>query len=354
MGNGSKIGEIGAVMKKHQIMTALSAFLVGSFALSNQSFAEGRLVVYCSAQNSVCEKEIQAFGKKYDVQTSFVRNSSGSTLAKIEAEKANPQADVWYGGPFDTHLQAGELGLLDDYKSTKLAEVLPQFQALGNGRSSVVYMGVLGFGVNTERLKKLGIPTPKCWKDLLDPRLKNEIQIADPQSSGTAYTAISTFVQLWGEEQAFDYLKKIDQNISQYPKAGTAPSRNTARGETAIGIGFMQNYSYEKENGAPIELVVPCEGTGYELGGISVIKNARNMKNAQLFVDWVMSKEAQELSWTEAQSHHVPTNIHATPSPYALNPKDLNLINYDFDKFGSNEVRRRLIDKWVNEVKLAK
>lgn len=334
---------------------ALSSILLAGFTASNMAMAEGRLVVYCSAQNIVCEKAVQGFAEKYDVKTSFIRNSSGSTLAKIEAEKNNPQADVWYGGPFDTHLQAVELGLLTPYKSPKLAEVMPQFQTLGDGNSSIVYMGVLGFGVNTERLKKLGInEVPKCWKDLLDPRLKNEIQIADPQSSGTAYTAIATFVQLWGEEAAFNYLKEIDQYISQYPKAGTAPSRNTARGETTVGIGFLQNYSFEKENGAPIEIIVPCEGTGYELGGISVIKNARNLKNAQLFADWVMSKEAQELSWKEAQSHHVPTNVNAEPSPYALKPKDLNLINYDFDKFGSNEMRARLINKWVDKIKLNK
>ncbi|MXN88523.1 ABC transporter substrate-binding protein [Pasteurella canis] len=334
---------------------ALSSILLAGFTASNMAMAEGRLVVYCSAQNIVCEKAVQGFAEKYNVKTSFIRNSSGSTLAKIEAEKNNPQADVWYGGPFDTHLQAVELGLLAPYKSPKLAEVMPQFQTLGDGNSSIVYMGVLGFGVNTERLKKLGInEVPKCWKDLLDPRLKNEIQIADPQSSGTAYTAIATFVQLWGEEAAFNYLKEIDQYISQYPKAGTAPSRNTARGETTVGIGFLQNYSFEKENGAPIEIIVPCEGTGYELGGISVIKNARNLKNAQLFADWVMSKEAQELSWKEAQSHHVPTNVNAEPSPYALKPKDLNLINYDFDKFGSNEMRARLINKWVDKIKLNK
>ncbi|MCW9716271.1 ABC transporter substrate-binding protein [Avibacterium sp. 21-594] len=342
-------------MKKVTSNLILSSLLLAGLSLSNMAFAEGRLVVYCSAQNIVCEKAVQGFAKKYNVKTSFIRNSSGSTLAKMEAEKNNPQADVWVGGPFDTHLQAGELGLIASYDFPKRNEVMTQFQKLGNGKSSIIYMGVLGFGVNTERLKKLGITeTPKCWKDLLDPRLKNEVQIADPQSSGTAYTAIATFTQLWGEDKAFDYLKQIHQNISQYPKAGTAPSRNTARGETAIGIGFLQNYSFEKQQGAPIELVVPCEGTGYELGGVSVIKNARNLKNAQLFADWVMSKEAQELSWKEAQSHHVATNINAEPSPYALKPADLNLIDYNFDKFGSNETRRHLIDRWVNEVKLAK
>ena len=337
---------------KKTTTAALSTILLAGLTATGNAAAEGRLVVYCSAQNIVCEKEVQAFSQKYDVKTSFIRNSSGSTLAKLEAEKENPQADVWYGGPFDTHAQAAEMGLLTQYQSPNLKYVLPQFKDPGKMKgnySSVVYMGVLGFGVNTERLKKLGInEVPKCWKDLLDPRLKNEIQLADPQSSGTAYTAIATFIQLWGEEEAFNYLKGLDQNISQYPKAGTAPSRNTARGETAIGMGFLQNYSFEKESGAPIELVVPCEGSGYELGGVSVVKNA------QLFVDWALSKEAQELSWTEAKSHHILTNTTAVGSPFAQKPDQLNLINYDFDKFGSNDVRRRLIDKWVNEVKLAK
>ncbi|KAE9525697.1 ABC transporter substrate-binding protein [Testudinibacter aquarius] len=343
-------------MKNFKLSAVLSIILLNG--LSSVAIAEGRLVVYCSAQNIVCEKEVQAFSKKYDVKTSFIRNSSGSTLAKLEAEKNNPQADVWYGGPFDTHAQAAEMGLLQPYQSANLEYVIPQFKDPGKMKgnySSVVYMGVLGFGVNTERLKKLGInEVPKCWKDLLDSRLKNEIQLADPQSSGTAYTAIATFIQLWGEDEAFKYLKELDHNISQYPKAGTAPSRNLARGETTIGIGFLQNYSFEKENGAPIELIVPCEGSGYELGGVSIVKNARNEKNAQFFVDWALSKDAQELSWKEAQSHHILTNVTAVGAPFSLKPDELNLINYDFSKFGSNDVRRTLINKWVTEIKLAK
>ena len=108
-------------------------------------------------------------------------------------------------------------------------------------------MGILGFGVNTERLAKLGIKeVPKCWKDLTDPRLKGEVQIADPQSAGTAYTALATFVQLWGEEKAFDFLKALHPNVSQYTKSGVTPSRNAARGETAVGIGFLHDYALEK------------------------------------------------------------------------------------------------------------
>src|SRR5699024_6551570 len=152
---------------------------------------------------------------------------------------------------------------------------------------------------------------PTCWADLVKPEYKGEVQIADPQSSGTAYTALATFAQLWGEEKAIEYLKALNHNVSQYTKSGIAPARNAARGETAIGIGFLHDYSLEKEKNAPIELVVPCEGTGYEIGGVSIIKGARNIDNAKLFIDWALSKEAQELSWQKGKSYQILTNVEA-------------------------------------------
>ncbi|OBW91255.1 ABC transporter substrate-binding protein [Gallibacterium salpingitidis] len=336
----------------------LSAIAVSAMLLASAAQASGRLVVYCSATNELCETETQAFSKKYDVKTSFIRNGSGSTFAKVEAEKNNPQADVWYGGTFDPQSQAGELGLLQPYQSPNLSQIVEKFRDPGKVKgnlSSAIYMGILGFGVNTERLAKLGIKdVPKCWNDLLDPRLKGEIQIADPQSSGTAYTAIATFVQLWGEPKAFEYFKSLDKNISQYTKSGITPSRNAARGEATIGIGFLHDYALEKEKGAPLALIVPCEGTGYELGGVSILKGARNLDNAKLFVDWVLSKEGQELAWKKGQSLQTLTNTTAEQSPNAFDPTKLNLINYDFEKYGSSDERKRLIDKWVNDVKLNK
>lgn len=342
---------------KLTVLSTLIAAGVALATLSGAAQAKGRLVVYCSATNEMCETETKAFGEKYDVKTSFIRNGSGSTLAKIDAEKKNPQADVWYGGTLDPQSQAGEMDLLMPYQSANLVEIMPQFRdpAKRKGNySSAVYVGILGFGVNTERLKEKNLPVPKCWKDLTNPIYKGEIQIADPQSSGTAYTALATFAQLWGDDQSFDYLKQLNKNISQYTKSGIAPARNAARGETAIGIGFLHDYSLEKEQGAPIELIAPCEGTGYEIGGVSIIKGARNAENAKLFVDWALSKEAQELSWKKGKSYQILTNTTAESSPLSLKLDDLKLINYDMDKYGASDTRKALIDKWVNDVKMGK
>lgn len=343
-------------MKLAPLATLIAAGLtLAAFAGSAQ--AKGRLVIYCSATNTMCETEAKAFGEKYDVKTSFIRNGSGSTLAKIDAEKNNPQADVWYGGTLDPQSQAGEMGLLAAYKSSNLEQIMPKFRdpaKVKGNYSSAIYIGILGMGVNTNRLKEKNLPVPKCWKDLTNPIYKGEIQIADPQSSGTAYTALATFTQLWGEDQAFDYLKKINGNVSQYTKSGIAPARNAARGETAIGIGFLHDYSLEKEKGAPLELISPCEGSGYEIGGVSILKNARNMENAKLFVDWSLSKEAQELSWKQGQSYQILTNTTAETSPNSLKLDDLKLIDYDMDKYGASDTRKHLITKWVNEVKMGK
>ena len=335
------------------------ALAISGLVLSGAVFAaaESRLVVYCSAQNTMCEQEVLAFEQKHKIKTNSIRGSTGSIFARIEAEKANPQGDVWYGGTLDPHSQAGEMGLLEAYKSPNLQyipDALKDPAKVKGNYSSAIYLGILGFGVNTERLQKLNLPVPKCWKDLTDPKYKNEIQAADPQSSGTAYTQIATFVQLWGEEEAFKFLKELNKNVSQYTKSGNTATRNAARGEAAIGIGFLHEHSIEKEKGAPVELIVPCEGTGYEIGGVSIIKGARNPENAKLFVDWALSKEAQELSWKKGETHQILTNSEAEMSPYSLDFKSVNLINYDFDKYGASDLRKRLIKRWVDEVKLGK
>ena len=339
-------------------MKALSAVLLaGTMMIGVTSIADakGRLVVYCSATNAMCEAETQAFGAKYDVKVSVVRNGSGSMLAKIDAEKDNPQADVWYGGTLDPQSQAGEKGLLQPYASPNLKDIMEKIRdpaKVKGNMSSAIYIGILGFGVNTERLKSKNLPIPACWSDLTKPEYKDEVQIADPQSSGTAYTALATFIQLWNEDKAFEYLRGLNNNVSQYTKSGITPSRNAARGETAIGIGFLHDYVLEKEKGAPLQLIVPCEGTGYEIGGVSILKGARNLENAKLFVDWALSKEGQETAWKKGESYQTLTNVTAEPAPLSLKPSELKLINYDMDTYGGDEIRKRLITKWVDSVKM--
>ncbi len=338
-------------MNKLLLTLPLAALMIAGTTQGVQ--AEGKLTIYCSAQGDWCQKASETFGKKYDIKVSMTRNGSGSTYAKILAEKENPRGDVWYGGTLDPHSQAGVNGLLESYISPnldKIGELYRNPAASKQNHSTGIYIGILGFSVNTDLLKDAKMEMPKCWSDLIKPEFKGKVQMASPQSSGTAYTALATFTQLWGEDKAFEYLTKLHQNIGQYTKSGSAPGKNAARGETMVGIGFLHDHGKEKGKGFPLELVAPCEGTGYEIGGLSIIKNARNMDNAKKFVDWALSKEGMEVAAT-VQSFQVPTNTEAAIPAEAIRPEDVKLIDYDFVKYGSEAKRKELISRWVEQVK---
>ncbi|HEX8375029.1 MAG TPA: extracellular solute-binding protein, partial [Geminicoccaceae bacterium] len=174
-------------------------------------------------------------------------------------------------------------------------------------------------------------------------------QIANPNSSGTAYTALATFVQMSGEEQAFDYLKKLHANVNQYTKSGSAPIKAAAQGETTVGIVFQHDAVTMAVTGAPIEVVSPCEGTGYEIGSMSIIKGARNEESARKFYDFALRADVQTLA-KEAKAYQVPSNKGAAAPPEAPDFATIKLIDYDFKKYGSSEERGRLLKKWEEEV----
>lgn len=332
------------------------AFGLASPFLAQNAQAEGRLTVYCTVQQEACEGNMKIFSEKYGVKTQFIHGSTGTILGKLKAEKDNPQADVWFGGTIEPHFQAGQLGLLETYRSPTEADLLPQFKSVIDkygDKTAVTYMLLLGFGVNTEKLQQLGVPVPKTWDDLLDPRLKGEIQIADPRSSGTAYTILATLIQTMGEEKAYEYLHKLNANVSQYVKSNLVTS-NLSRGESAVTIGFIHAYQTEKERGAKVDWVLPEGKLGYALGGTSILKNARNLDNAKKFVDFVLSKEMQEYPWRQLGVYQISANAKAELPKNFVNPKNLDLLDFDFAKFGSPEEAKRLIDKWLADIKLAK
>ena len=178
------------------------------------------------------------------------------------------------------------------------------------------------------------------------------MQVADPNASGTSYNMLATVVQLMGEAKAFDFMKAMHKNVNQYTKTGAAPARAVATGESVIGITFMHDAVTEAVNGAPVKVVAPCEGTGYEIGSMSLIKGAKNMDNAKKFYDWALTPEAQGLA-AAAKAYQVPSNKNAATPPQAPKLSEIKLIDYDFAKYGSSAERTRLLAKWDAEVRNA-
>jgi iron(III) transport system substrate-binding protein len=324
-----------------------------AFAAPPTAMAQGELVVYCTVQEEWCRPMVTAFEKATGIKVLMTRKSSGEFYAQIKAEAANPRGDIWWGGTGDPHLQAAEEGLTEPYKSPQLADL--QDWAVRQAEQSKyrtvgVYAGALGYSYNSEVVKKNRIPEPKCWSDLIKPVFKDEIQVANPNSSGTSYTMLATLVQLMGEDKAFDYLKALHKNINQYTKSGAAPARAVATGETLVGITFQHDAVVQAIGGAPVTIVSPCEGTGYEIGSMSIIKGAKNMENARKWYDWALTAEAQSIGAQAKVSYQVPSNRSASAPPQAPKFSEIRFINYDFAKYGSSAERTRLLTKWDKEI----
>jgi len=317
--------------------------------------AQGSLVVYCSVQEEWCRPMMAAFERATGIRVAMTRKSSGETLTQIRAEASNPRGDIWWGGTGDPHIQAAEENLTIEYRSPRLAELHPWAvrQAEQAGFRTVgIYAGALGYSYNTRELARRGIAAPRCWADLIKPEFRGEVQVADPNTSGTAYTMLATLVQLKGEEPAFEFLRALHRNVNQYTRSGAAPARAAATGETLVGITFLHDAVTQKVGGAPVELVAPCEGTGYEIGSMSIIRGARNLEQAKRFYDWALSAEAQAIG-AEAKSYQLPSN-RATPiPPEAPRFENVRLIDYDFARWGSAQERTRLLDRWQREVRAA-
>ncbi|MGQ0664029.1 MAG: ABC transporter substrate-binding protein [Pseudomonadota bacterium] len=314
--------------------------------------AQGSLTVYCSVLIDWCNVMTVEFERATGIKVTMTHRGSGETIAQIRAEAANPRTDIWWGGTGDPHLQAAEAGLSEVYRSPALAKLQRWAvdQAEQSGYRTVgIYAGALGFAYNTEQLARKKLPEPKCWADLVRPEYKDEVQISNPAASGTAYTAVATLVQVMGESEAFEYLKKLHRNVNQYTRSGPAPTRNTARGETTIGIGFMHDGVAEAIAGFPVKVVAPCEGTGYEIGSMSIIKGARNLDNAKKWYEFALTPAVQGLA-ARGKSYQVPSHVDAVPPPEAPKLGDIKLIDYDFAKYGSTAERKRLIDRWEKEV----
>jgi iron(III) transport system substrate-binding protein len=308
--------------------------------------------VICSVQAEWCNMIQTVFARSTGIRINMSLKGSGEALAQLIAERANPKTDVWFGGTGDPHLQAAEQGLTLEYKSASLPQLhaWAQQQAQQSGYKTVgIYSGPLGFGYNTELVAKKKMPIPQSWADLLKPVYKGEIQVANPASSGTSYTMIASLVQLMGEDKAFDYLKQLHRNIQTYTRSGTGPIKAVARGETTVSISFVHDGPGEAMQGFPVATITPSEGTGAEIGSMSIIKGARNLENARRFYEWALTASAQELG-AAAKQFQVPSNKAAKVDPHVPDFKKIKFINYDYAKYGASAERKRLIARWEKDV----
>jgi iron(III) transport system substrate-binding protein len=318
--------------------------------------AQGQLNLYCSSPNTAwCQGMAVGFEKATGTRVAVVQKATGEMFAQVKAEATNPKGDIWWAGAADAYLQAAEEGLLDEYRSPNVVQLYDWAQRiteLSKGRVSGVYGGIIALGYNTEVMARKKLPIPKCWKDLTNPVYKGELMLGNPNSSGTAYLMLATLVQVFGEDEAFRYLRAVHPNVNQYARSGIGPMTAVTRGETALGSTVLHGVINEIVRGFPVEPVLPCEGVGYEVGSVAIIKGTRHPEAARKFVDWALSPEAQKIG-LDVKEYAIPTHRSVALPPQVPPLTAIKVIDYDFAKYGSSAERKRLLERWEKEINSA-
>ncbi|MFN9030274.1 MAG: putative 2-aminoethylphosphonate ABC transporter substrate-binding protein [Betaproteobacteria bacterium] len=320
-----------------------AALLTGAFAVAAWA-QKTQLTVYTALETDQLKAYKDSFEKSNpDIELVWVRDSTGIITARLLAEKANPKADVVMGVAASSLALLDTEGMLVPYAPKGLNRVAAQYRDKTNP-PAWVGMDVWGTAIcfNYREAAKRGIPQPKSWKDLLNPVYKGQIVMPHPASSGTGFLAVTGWQAMFGEAEAWKFMDGLHQNIAQYMHSGSRPCARAAAGEYVVGISFEYRANREKAQGAPILVIFPDEGIGWDLESIAIHKGTKNLAAAQRLLDWAISDEAMQLYAKNFAITAVPqfsVQLPNIPTDYAQ-----RLVKQDFTAMAKK--REAVLTEW--------
>ncbi|MDO5423762.1 MAG: ABC transporter substrate-binding protein [Eubacteriales bacterium] len=300
--------------------------------------AEGELTVYGSCEEEYLAAACQKFESTYDIKVSYQRLSTSEVYTKISEEAGNPSGDVWFGGTTDPYNEAVAADLLEPYEAINAVNLISEDYKDSTNCWYGIYKGILGFMVNSEELERLGLEAPKTWDDLIKEEYKDLIMLSNPNTAGTAKLVINTMVQMKGHDEAMEYFKALDANVSQYTKSGSGPSKMVGPGECVIGIGFLHDGIYQILQGYDnIELIVPEDGTSYEIGATAIFKGCEHPNAAKLWIEYALSPDCVDIAKENGSYQFLVISNATQPEEATAFGLDMNnTIDYDFEDAKNN------------------
>jgi iron(III) transport system substrate-binding protein len=308
-----------------------------------------QLLVYTALETDQLKAYQEGFNRlEPNIEIKWVRDSTGVITAKLLAEKANPQADVVMGVAASSLALLDKNGMLEPYKPLNHDALMPQYV---DKKNPPAWFGMDVWGAtvcfNTVEAAKRGIPKPETWKDLTKPAYKGQIVMPNPASSGTGFFDVSAWLTLWGDDGGkgggWKYMDALHQNIAQYTHSGSKPCNMASSGEFVVGISFEYRGNTNKAKGAPIDLVFPKEGLGWDLEAFAIHKGTKKLDAAKKLADWASSKDAMLLYGKNFAITAQP----GVAAPLANVPKDYEarLVKMDFATTAAN--RERVLAEWT-------
>lgn len=296
------------------------------------------------------ESYVQLFDKfteETGAKVEFLSMSSGEVISRIKAEGGKPMADLWFGGGIDAFMQAKEDGILEQYVSPE-AETVPTAYKDTDGYWLSKGLTVVGFMVNPELLEEKNLEMPKSWEDLADPKYKDEIIMSNPSISGTNYAVLKGLIDLFGEEEAWGYFSKLNDNIPFYGKRGGDPQEKVAAGEFAIGIIPVSKTLFDIADENGLEIIWPEEGIPWVPEGVAIFKNSEGTEAAKAFVDFMLRDENQEIL-AKLDGKDGAQMIKPGIRGYDTGLPNDKLIKQDLSTFGTQ--REDILNKWQEVTK---
>jgi iron(III) transport system substrate-binding protein len=324
--------------------------LAGLLAFAGVALAQKtQLLVYTALETDQIKAYQEGFNKVYpDIEIKWVRDSTGVITAKLLAEKANPQADVVMGVAASSLALMDKQGMLEPYAPLNLDAIMSQYR---DKRKVPAWWGMDVWGAtvcfNTVEAKKKNIPKPESWQDLTKPVYKGQVVMPNPASSGTGYFDVVAWLTLWGDKEGkgggWKYMDGLHENIAQYTHSGSKPCNMAAAGEFVVGISFEYRANANKAKGAPIDLVFPKEGLGWDLEAFAIHKGTKKLDAAKKLADWASSKDAMLLYGKNFAITAQP----GVAAPLANVPKDYEarLVKLDFNYAADS--RARILAEWT-------
>jgi iron(III) transport system substrate-binding protein len=322
--------------------------LASPFVIGRLRAAE-TLKAYSIWPENYARPMLEAFEKASGIHVNFIRFSSGEALARLLAEKGNPQVDVLFGGPVETFTAGEEQGIFEPYTPPSAADLPKRFKS-AQGMWTAIADDPLVFMTNTKFLLEHNLQPPASWDDLLNPAYKSMLQMADARTSGTAVTRIFSILQVHNrdEDAAFAYMKKLRQNIQAYTKSGGGGTVPVGLGQAAGGIFFIVDALFTKQKGYDVQISFPKEGIGSAAECIAIVKGNKNGGAARKLIDWAASPDMQSLL-APSKINFLPAHPKVAPDPdLAAVLKQAKIIEIDDKWAGDN--RKRIVDRWVAEV----
>lgn len=328
---------------KRNLLKAMSAGFVIASMTSASAFA-AELTVYTAVEAEDLAKYAAEFNKDHpDITINWVRDSTGIVTAKLLAEKDNPQADVVWGLAATSLLLMKSEDMLEPYAPKGVEELDPKFV---DQSTPPTWTGmdawVAAVCYNTIEAGKAGLTPPASWQDLTKPEYKDQIIMPNPNSSGTGFLDVSSWLQIFGEEDGWAYMDGLHENIARYTHSGSKPCKLAAAGEIPIGVSFAFRGAKSKADGAPLEILVPSEGVGWDMEATAIIAGTDELEAAQTLVDWTVTKKASEMYNTGYAVVAYP----GVAKPVEHFPANLTekMIDNDFE-FAANN-RAAILEEW--------